>query len=467
MADLTRTVAVDVDDEPTSEKRQFHWPWQIPAILGALGIALAGWVLLAGIATVVWLASSAAPFGEALGLATRLFALAHGAPVEILGQSVTLVPLGLSILLVFLSLPVAGLAARRAQQQRLEADPDADPATTMWLVGLTHAGVYTLAVAVVVGVVVGWGPVPAALVGAALVGVAGGLWGAAGGLGHDPTEGLPGWLRAVPRGMGAALFTVVAAGAIALTIALVQGRGRIETITESLDPGVVGLIALIVLHLLYLPNLVLWACSWVLGAGVSLGDGSFVSLVISDVGFLPAIPVLGAVPEPGVASMHLLWWLAAGVLAGVLAALAVTWARPRARFDETALVGGLSGVLAGLLVALAASWASGGLGATRLAHIGARTDQLVIFAPTLLGLAGLAAGLVLGLIRRPAPPDPTEAPADDVDETPEALEDLDGEPSAPEEEEEDLFNAPDGELEGVEPDVEDEPADDESLEEER
>ncbi|NHB85615.1 hypothetical protein G7085_16160 [Tessaracoccus sp. HDW20] len=84
-----------------------------------------------------------------------------------------------------------------------------------------------------------------------------------------------------------------------------------------------------------------------------------------------------------------------------MAAAVVTLARPRARFDSTALVGALAGVLAGLLVVVACALGSGSLGADRLAVIGARTGPLAVFAPTLLGLSGLTVGLVLGLLRRP------------------------------------------------------------------
>ena len=93
--------------------------------------------------------------------------------------------------------------------------------------------------------------------------------------------------------------------------------------------------------------------------------------------------------------------LAVGLLAGALAGAVVTLARPRARFDETALVGGLSGVLAGGLIVVACALGGGSLGSERLAHIGPRVGALAIFAPTLLGLSGLAVGLILGLLRRP------------------------------------------------------------------
>lgn len=426
MAERTRTVAVDVDeqvDQPT--ERTFSWPWPLVAVLGAVGVALAGWVLVAGVATIVWLAASSGPFGEALGIATQVFALGHGVPAELAGQRIDLVPLGLSVLLVFLAVPVVGQAARRAAEERgrigVDGDVHVDLERLVWVVAGTHAAVYAVAVAVITGAVLGGTPAARALLGGLVVGAVAGLWGAAKGVGHDPTAHWPGWLHAVPRAMGVALLTMLAAGAVVVALAVFLGRERIALIVTGLDAGWVGVLALAVLHLLYLPNLILWAVSWLLGAGITLGDGSLVSLLITDVGFLPAVPVLGAAPEPGTTSLHMLWWLAAGVLAGSLAGVAVVWARPRARFDETSLVGGLSGVLAGLLLATAASLGSGALGVARLAHVGARSVELFVFGPVLLGLAGLAAGLVVGLLRRVPGPGSEGDDASDVEESTETI----------------------------------------------
>lgn len=413
MADLTRTVAVDVDEEPQRPSERFTWPWQLVAILGPLAVVLAGWIILAGVSTIVWIQLSEVSFRSALVIATQLFSLTHGASIELVGQTVTLMPLGLSALLMFLGLPVAGAAARLAAERFGEFDEtgalNVDLERVVWWTGGVYAVTYAAAVAIVSGAVLGWDVAPRTLLGALLIGAVSGLWGASRGVGWDGTQHWPAWCRSIPRAMGVAVLTVLAAGSAALTVAMVLGRQRIETITASLEPDWAGFVALIVLHLIYLPNLVLWACSWILGAGVSLGDGSLISLAVTDVGLMPAIPGLGAVPEPGVGSLTSFWWLAAGVVAGVLAALAVTWSRPRARFDETALVGGLSGVVAGLILTLLASVASGGLGSDRLVHMGARVGQLAVFAPTLLGLSGLAAGLVLGLLRRP----PRQADADE------------------------------------------------------
>lgn len=387
-------MAVDVDAPSARTPRSWPWPWYLPALVGPLAVLAAVWLLLAAAAVVGWLTSPEADAGAALRLAGQVLILAHGGPVDIAGVLVSMAPLGLTALLVFLALPVVGVAARQAS----EAWPHLDAEGTVLRVAGAFGGTYALAVTVL-GALLGSAS-PRLAAGGLTVGAIAGLWGASRALAYDPTAVWPGWLRAVPRALAAATLTVLAGAAAALAVGLVLGRDAVTAIVEGLDGGPAGVTLLVVLHLLYLPNLVLAAASWILGAGVTLGDGSLLSMAGADVGLLPAIPAFGIVP-PGEGSWSALWWLTVGVVAGALAGVAVAWARPRARFDETALVGGLSGVAAGLLLTVLAALGAGGLGADRLAHLGARVGELAVFAPTLLGLAGLVSGLFVGLARRP------------------------------------------------------------------
>lgn len=414
-----RTVAVDLDPTPAPEPRRWPWPWYLPAIIGPLAVLLAGWLVLAGLTALAWLTSPEAEFNPALRIAAEVLVLAHGAPVVIAGQAVSIAPLGVTLILVVLGLPLAGHAARQAAAHGGEPDDTGqlwvDAEQLVMKVGGTFAVVYTLAVAVLAyGLGAGSWRV---LLGGLVVGGIAGFLGASRGIGFDPTEAWPQWLRSVPRAMTAAILTVIG-GAIVLTaVAVWAGWSRISGIAAALDGGTSGLVLLIALHLLYLPNILLASASWLLGAGLTLGDGSMITMAITDAGLLPAIPIFGVVPANGLHGTVHLWWLVVGAAAGIAAALVVALARPRARFDETALVGGLSGVVAGLLLATLGALGSGGLGVDRLSYIGARMPELLIFAPTLLGLAGVLAGLVLGLMRRPPKPPAEESETEPL-ETP-------------------------------------------------
>ena len=83
---------------------------------------LAGWIVLSGLAAVGWLTSPDTQLSSALSLSTRLLLLAHGTPVDIGGLPVSIIPLGLTLLLVFLAIPVASLAARLAAGANADAD---------------------------------------------------------------------------------------------------------------------------------------------------------------------------------------------------------------------------------------------------------------------------------------------------------------------------------------------------------
>lgn len=400
-----KTVSVDIDARTTVEPTLRQWPWWVTAVGGALAVLAAGWVLLAAATLIGSLSAPGTETATALGLATRMLLLAHGAPVVIGGQSVTLVPLTLTLLLLMAGVPVTSLAARQLAAVQAVSDDTGrlwvDGQSLVVRVAATYSTAYVGAVVVFGSMTVGGG-VWRGVAGALAVAVVSGLWGASRAIGHDPRRGWPTWLRSAPVALGATLLVCIAAGAIALTAALVAGRDKAALIATQLQPDAIGVVLLVLLQLLYLPNLVLWGTAWTLGAGVTLGDGSLLNLNVTDVGFLPAFPVLGAVPNPGLTPPATLWWLLSGVAAGALVVLVLLPGQRRLRFDRSALAGAVLGLAAGLLVALACSLGSGGLGAERLAHMGPRTTDLFVVAPSLLGLSGLVTGLVVGLVRRPS-----------------------------------------------------------------
>lgn len=419
-------MAVDVDAPSGQSPKRLPLPWWLVAGAGPVAVLAVGWVLVAAFCAVGWLTSPEADLGAALRLATSVLLLAHGGTVLVGGQAVSLAPLGLTALLVFVAIPVSSLAARLAASHGQDPDDTGellvDGEAVALRVACLFAGVYFVVV-LLTGALLG-NVTPGLVIGTIVVAAVSGLWGASRGVGYDPTAVWPSWLQAVPRAMGAALLVVFAGAAAALALALWSGQERVTDIVVALGGGAVGAVLQVVLHLLYLPNLVLACASWVLGAGITFGDGTLVTVATTDVGILPSIPVLGAVPTGDMSPVQL-WWLVVGVLAGLVAGVVIALARPRARFDETALVGGLSGVLAGLLVAAACALGSGGLGTGRLAEVGARFPELLIFAPTILGLSGLTGGLAVGLLRREWPerrrtgddgrsPDPVDDAAGDM-----------------------------------------------------
>ena len=109
-------------------------------------------------------------------------------------------------------------------------------------------------------------------------------------------EPLANILRAGFTAGSAAVAGVVSFAAVAVAVLLVASFATVITIFESLQPGVTGLIALAVAQLALLPTLIVWAATWIVGPGFTLGTGALVSPLGTNLQIVPALPVLGIVP---------------------------------------------------------------------------------------------------------------------------------------------------------------------------
>lgn len=416
-------------------------PWTLAALAGGAAVALGGLLVSVAVGAIAWLGGGPLSFESAAGAGVKFWMAANGAPISLGALHISIIPLGFTALLVLLATGAAGFAGRQARARLETLDADADvPAEGMpeasdeqpvvddeasesfapltpeqererrvrtvlgQVVGL-FAGGYLLVVLIAGVSLLEGSQILAALAGGAALSGGSALWAAGRSLGWQPTKHWPVWLRTVPLAIATAVLTVVALGAVVLGVTLAQHWRRVAALHDALAPGTAGSWVLLFVQLAYLLNLVLWCASWALGGGVALGQGSLLTPATTHTGLLPSIPLFGGVPANGVVSGGL-WWLFGGVLAGALAAVIVSYARRRARFDETALAGGLAGV-ASALVLVGCCWlANGGLGTERLTELGARLGALTIISASLLGLSGLVAGLVVGLIRgydKPAP----------------------------------------------------------------
>lgn len=364
--------------------------WLLLALIGGLVTSAASWILSSGISVLGWLADEPGSLTDALRVGTRIWLLGNGVPAQIGQLPVTIVPLGATAISAFMLSRVAALAARR-----LSDDYVAGPAVVAVLATATY-----VAPVLGAGVFFGepwrapghWAGVIALLWAASYVGARRAVnrqgdrrWGA---------------VRALTRAIIGAQLALLASGAAVLTTGLVLHLDRVDTLMNTLDAGVFGGIALILLQLAIAPNAIIWSASYALGAGFTLGRGSLVAPASTDLGVLPGIPILGALPSSGPGDQVQLWWLAAGVLAGAVAACLVIGRGRNSRVDETALLGGLAGLLSGVVFTGLAWLSSGALGTVRLAEIGPRLLELLVMGGATLGLAGMVTGLILGLVSR-------------------------------------------------------------------
>jgi hypothetical protein len=126
-------------------------------------------------------------------------------------------------------------------------------------------------------------------------------------------------------------------------------------------------------QLMFMPNFVIWVAAWFIGTGFALGTGSLVSPVGTDLGLLPSLPVLGALPTADMTFgfLGLLVPIAAAFIAGLLLRPKLVHALgngPQLRWIFAAVVG--IALVGGFLIGFM-SWASGGAaGPGRLMDVG-------------------------------------------------------------------------------------------------
>jgi len=199
-------------------------------------------------------------------------------------------------------------------------------------------------------------------------------------------------LAAVRTALGAAAG-LIAVASLVTAVAIVVGYARLITLYETLHTEVLGGVVLTIAQFAILPNLVVWAASWLVGPGFAVGVGSSVGPFGTGLGPIPPVPVLGAIPEsPG----PLAWLgLVAPIVVGFVAA-ALAARRLPAPLGWLAVPVGLGGgALGGLAVGLLAAASAGAGGPGRLAELGPDPVQIGVWAGLEFAAAALAAFLTV------------------------------------------------------------------------
>jgi len=351
-------------------------PPVVVAIGGGFASALAGALLVGGVVLIGWWGATSVPVPTMLATVGGLWLLGNGGQLTTAGLRITLVPLGLTIVFALLCAATAAFAYQQALRARPRAPKGREQLRLTVFVAAELAVGYAVAagaVALVVGAPLNV-VLPSAAVG--FLGGLAGIWWVSG----RPVP-RPLLLRAAAKGGLAGLLALAVFSAVALGVALVQGEPRIATLEQELGLDAGGSIVWAVVGLVYLPNLLGWTASWMLGAGFSIGEGSLVAPWATQLGLLPSIPVLGALPADGSGGLEA--WLTGGVLAGLIAgAVGLTvYVRGRGTRKEpvTAILSGvLAGALGGLGFVAGALLSRGGLGVDRFAIVGPRLPEVLI-----------------------------------------------------------------------------------------
>lgn len=384
----------------------------LTSAVGGASAALVSMMIIALPTLLAWVASPQSTVGwpHVISVGSCVWLLANGARLSSGPAAISLMPL----LLTAVSLAVATMAARRILSQLDDSAPSRlsrlgglrrDVAVAAIAFALSYAAVGLLVVLATASE-----PLHASLLSAGLgTALVGGISvltaltlefrGQLGSVAPRLTELLEARVpihlrRAIRPGLWGA-FAVFGAGLVLTLVMVGLQVGRISRLNDALGADPVGVVMLGLGQLMVLPNVALWAASWMAGPGFGLGEGTAITWSQSNPGLLPLIPGLGAVPAPGPLPAGL--WLsalvpvAAGALVGWRALGVVTRLSSWLAKAETA---GWGCLVAALVLSLASALAGGSLGAARLSGLGAPS---LLFGAAVLGELLLGAALVVGL----------------------------------------------------------------------
>src|SRR5690625_5144324 len=326
---------------------------------------------------------------DALRVGTDIWLLGHGGTTILDGALVTAIPLGISFLTL---LATAGTFRRTLV-----------PTAPAWVTAVLS---YPLALVLLgslfasrAGRAGPWRAGRGALA-LALIGVTTGL------LRHEAgpkwEQMRPKWVDRVPaqiftalRGGVLALCALIATAGIVAGVWIFQGQGAIGDVLVGLGGDWLSIFVLGAAQLLLAPNLVLWAFSWLSGAGFAIGEGTLWAPDTVFTGPLPAFPILGALPQPDT-FLPGNWVYVLVAAAGVLAVVPTVRRQRHLVWYWSLAVAAIIGVVAAVGSLLIGALASGALGPGRMSHFGPDAFKVMahVFLPVLIG--ALAAALVAG-----------------------------------------------------------------------
>ncbi|RLP10575.1 cell division protein PerM [Propionibacterium australiense] len=383
--------------------------WRSATISAAFGVAFISWLPVFLVCGLAWIVEPGIGLGALLVASARAWLLANGVPAHLDGGVFFLVPLGFTAIIGLLVGWLSRTIARRAADELIEgpvrARRQSDLRSLSCRLALWSGCSYAL-ILVVVTILAGQpAELSRALVNGLLIGGGCSLLASGRALGWEPVSlSQGGWSTGVLAGVLAGLAGIVLVGCARLAAVLVVNRAAITGVHDLLGAGGPGSVLLSVVQMLWVPSMVIWSCSWVLGAGFSLGQGAFIAPLGSSTGPLPQIPLLVAMSTGDAHPAMIVVWLLLAATAGALGAHICVRARcDEARralperepgADEGALYGLLVGVLAGLLLCLLAVFSHGALGTQRLAAMGPELGRLLVLAPTVLGAGGMLGGFL-------------------------------------------------------------------------
>ena len=376
------------------------------ALVATLGGAIAALVSL-GICLVVgvigWYLTDAGSHGSALG-GLRVGALSwlvgHGTGLSSRGVDIGPLPLGVTALIVWaiwqVGLRVGGQVADHGPDADGIADGSRDlvvpTSALLFVAGYSVTALVVDALASSGGAVTASATLGATIPAALFIGLpaialdSGRL--------QEWTADVPEDLRGILAGVRGLLLGWFAVSAVAFVIALlIHGTTAVNMVSEMhLSGG--SVVAYLGALLIVLPNAIVYAGSYLIGAPYSLGIGSTVSPHTVHVGLSPWIPWIAATPTTGSAWFDLVFILPTAV--AVVVAVRVERRTPAPSLIAAAIRAAAYSLFAAIGIGVLGWWAGGAIGSGLMLGFGTAGGAMFvhaiywIVAPSILAAAAAA-----------------------------------------------------------------------------
>ena len=196
---------------------------------------------------------------------------------------------------------------------------------------------------------------------------------------------MPQWLSSGVRIGWRASWVLAAYGGLFLLISVTQSWSRIRGIHELLLPtSTIDSTMITLAQVLFIPNAIVWALSWLAGPGFFMGSDALHSPASAPTMPIPAIPLFGATPVSAPGN----WVVFALIVFGVGVGVFVRLRRGSESLLDDLYQGGIAAVVVAVVYLVTSLASALVLGNGRLAFLGPRMSlsALCLFAEVALGI---------------------------------------------------------------------------------
>jgi hypothetical protein len=211
-------------------------------------------------------------------------------------------------------------------------------------------------------------------------------------LGRRVLARLPRTVGVCLRAGSIAVLSQLAAATMLVVLMLLTHLDVATRLSQSLHSGAIGGATLLLVNAAFLLTAVVWAASYLVGTGFSIGEHTGVSPFAHHLAGVPDLPVMAAVPSgpsPGWAPLL----IGLPILAGVVAGWRICARSRQLSWWQLALAGLGAGVVAGLLIAGLTGLSGGPAGNGRLVTVGPSAWRAGLAAAVEIGVAAAVVAL--------------------------------------------------------------------------